>query len=316
MSETAGLGSLPEAALTAIAELAEPRPPGRLFYCAANSSEAAVKADGRDIPTHVAHCLELMFVQRGSMGVATPGQLLHLVPGHLLVIDIGVEHGEIRDDAPDVVFFAIHGTNVQFDRVSPDHPSESLSLIGRTDLTWIVDAIRREFARREPGFDRAVHALLEYLACILSRRIQRGSHLDVSWVWVRETIDNKAWQAMRTVLGHLAAHFREDTDVEALSRSVGYSSSHLNRFFMRHLGKTMSKCLRDFRIAHGRGLLLHTEIPISDVAQMVGYSDAASFRRAFESATGTKLKGYRKGGSGRERPLNTTAWSDVPQPGS
>jgi len=149
-----------DVALSIIAELAEPRSAANFFYCPASAASEPARTGGRVVSTHTAYCTELMFVRRGSMAVATPAQLFHLVPGHLLTVDTGVEHGEIHEDESEEVYVGLSHTSAQLDW---DRRGSTLHLIGGTDLTYLIGAIRRELSSREWGFERAVHGILEHL---------------------------------------------------------------------------------------------------------------------------------------------------------
>ena len=83
--------------------------------------------------------------------------------------------------------------------------------------------------------------------------------------------------------------------VAGLSQAVGVSERHLLRLFRDHLGETPTEYLLRVRLERARALLVQTDLSVSDIAAMVGYSAVAHFSRAYRQAFGkTPSAGRRK----------------------
>jgi AraC-like DNA-binding protein len=64
------------------------------------------------------------------------------------------------------------------------------------------------------------------------------------------------------------------------------SSKTLNKHFKRLTGKTVPGFIRDERLEWARGLLNEGKKQVSEVAEMIGYSDTANFIRSFKKKYG------------------------------
>jgi AraC-like DNA-binding protein len=247
------------------------------------------------VQTHVAAYPELIFVRQGLLEIVSPVGVVRISPGQLLVIDPGVEHGEVHRGNYDAVFFVLHNTNVYFYEMATGEREMSIYLLGGTDLRYITDAIRSELIDRFPEFEASVHGLLEHLACLLIRRIRRGSYLRMPWMGDPLSMDKRAWLAVQRSLAYLAGHLGDPIDAQDVAESVGYSPGYLNRLFGRFFGTSVTRCLRDLRLTRARDLLQNSNLPVAEIAERVGYSDPSNFRRAFVAMTGVPLKAFRSG---------------------
>ncbi len=64
------------------------------------------------------------------------------------------------------------------------------------------------------------------------------------------------------------------------------SPRHLSRLLTRFTGKPPAQYITHARMDRARGLLLHSELPIKEVAATVGYPDVHHFTRAFAAHFG------------------------------
>lgn len=78
----------------------------------------------------------------------------------------------------------------------------------------------------------------------------------------------------------------EEITVEALAARYGASPDRLERSFRAELGETPGRYLRKLRLRRARDLLVHSRMPVREVALSCGYSDPSAFSRAFRAAFG------------------------------
>ena len=82
--------------------------------------------------------------------------------------------------------------------------------------------------------------------------------------------------------------------LKTLSEAFHYSESFLSRLIHRQSGKTFSKIVQDCRIMHGKELLESTNIPISRICEIIGYSSPEHFSRIFKREYQVSPSDYRK----------------------
>lgn len=77
-----------------------------------------------------------------------------------------------------------------------------------------------------------------------------------------------------------------DLSIHALAREAGYTEAQFIRLFRRCFGCTPKQCLIDLRMDKAKLLLCSTDLPVSEVAFRVGYTDPLYFSRLFHRRTG------------------------------
>lgn len=70
----------------------------------------------------------------------------------------------------------------------------------------------------------------------------------------------------------------------SLAKESGMSRSKFAKVFAEMLGTTPMDFVSRTRLTRGRELLLSTSLPVSDIAETVGFSSRSYFSRAFRAA--------------------------------
>ena len=83
-------------------------------------------------------------------------------------------------------------------------------------------------------------------------------------------------------------HLGDDLSVNTLARKVCMSPSHFNRAFKSVLGSTPAAFVENLRINEARRRLSSPRKTVESVAELVGFSNADEFRRAFQKRFGEK----------------------------
>lgn len=82
-------------------------------------------------------------------------------------------------------------------------------------------------------------------------------------------------------------------NVSDLSIRFDVSLSYLSRTFKQITGQGINEYIHQVRIQHAKELLTQTDLPISQVAEKVGYSSSNAFIRAYRNAEGVPPGAYR-----------------------
>ncbi len=89
-------------------------------------------------------------------------------------------------------------------------------------------------------------------------------------------------------------NLHEDLTVNTLARRVCMSPSHFNRAFKSVFGNTPAEFVETLRINEAKRRLAIPKRTLDTIAASVGFSDAQTFRRAFERRLGAKPRSYLK----------------------
>ncbi|MGR3963884.1 AraC family transcriptional regulator [Pseudomonas sp. 910_23] len=102
-----------------------------------------------------------------------------------------------------------------------------------------------------------------------------------------------AYQRLAAVDEHIRAHFNRRVTLGELTRIAGISVAQLERYCKRVFHLTPRQMIQKVRLEHARRLL-HTELPITEVALQCGYTDHSAFTRQFKASTGFTPRQYRQ----------------------
>lgn len=91
----------------------------------------------------------------------------------------------------------------------------------------------------------------------------------------------------------MTAHLEQDLSVELMASRVSLCARQFSRRFAMEFGNTPASFLRRLRLDEARRRLSAPECTVEGVARSVGFSNADSFRRAFERCFGIAPSAYR-----------------------
>ena len=100
-------------------------------------------------------------------------------------------------------------------------------------------------------------------------------------------------RALRRVREYIAAHLEEHISVQGLARIVGLSMYHFARAFKQSEGVTPHHFLLRCRVKRAQELLADTELPLSEIALAVGFSDQSHCARRFREFVGVTPSRYK-----------------------
>lgn len=124
-----------------------------------------------------------------------------------------------------------------------------------------------------------------------------------------ELLEETLIKALQEVLDHLknkeikpvafARQYIEENKglhikLEDLAKNAGFSYSYFSHLFKKETGKTLTEYIQMVRIETAKKLLVEKERSVSEVAELVGYSDIKFFTKQFKKALGVSPNEYRK----------------------
>lgn len=96
------------------------------------------------------------------------------------------------------------------------------------------------------------------------------------------------------IIDYLDRHYVEDLSVAELSANFNMSSSYFAHFFKQYAQKSVIEYVNETRIMHAKNFLEKEDLPISEIALRVGFSDINYFSRKFKAITGITPTEYKK----------------------
>ena len=87
-------------------------------------------------------------------------------------------------------------------------------------------------------------------------------------------------------------HYAEPLDLDGLAASAGVSKYHFLRCFAATYGRTPALYLAERRIERAQDLLRATNLTVTEVCFLVGYSSLGSFSTRFRQLVGVSPSAY------------------------
>ncbi len=150
-----------------------------------------------------------------------------------------------------------------------------------------VEHLRAEYgaAGRSSAPTRRQHELLRHLLSALLLRVEdcavtetAAARPDDTFACFRETVDRD-----------FAAH----RDVAHYARTLGWSPRTLSRAARKATGANAKQVIDGRVVLEARRLLAHTELPVTTIAQRLGFEDASNFSSYFARTASTSPTAFR-----------------------
>jgi transcriptional regulator GlxA family with amidase domain len=100
-------------------------------------------------------------------------------------------------------------------------------------------------------------------------------------------------RAKGRVLEYIVTHLNENITNDALAEVAGLSVCHFARMFKQTVGVSPNRYVLQCRIEWARELLADTDMPLSEIAIVTGFSDQSHYTRWFREIIGVTPGSYR-----------------------
>jgi AraC family transcriptional activator of pobA len=154
-----------------------------------------------------------------------------------------------------------------------------------TECANLFAQVAREFRAQHPG---RVHALLASATLLAVQYLRRrGEHFK------RERGQGERDVLVKRYLALVEQHYREHQPLSFYALALGVTPDHLSRT-CRHVARQSAlQILHERLMLEARRLLAYSSLSVAQVAQQLGYDDAAYFSKFFSRAVGNTPSEYR-----------------------
>lgn len=247
----------------------------------------------------------LYYVTEGTAQVELPSGIYTLLPNHLYYIPAYTMHSYVCDS--EFSHYYIH--------IYEDHQSD-MSLLDDWELPFEVNAdaldvelFKRlcyinpfmklpqsdplvydnhqtlvnniQMNQRRPFCDKVESRGILYI--LMSRFLKYGTPKT-------EVKDDRIHQILNYIRKNICNHL----DIDMLADKACMSKDHFIRVFKRETGETPNVYITKRKLEKAELTLVTTDMPVKNIADMLGYDDGSYFNRIFKKNAGVTPQQYRK----------------------
>ncbi len=173
-----------------------------------------------------------------------------------------------------------------FGQLLDDSPMEEQWQRALKALDWYRgdrEELRRAFFRFRQYSATEIDAYTEILKAL------------ASYIQLEGMIRTAEHTDMQKLELYLNEHYMEKLSLQSISADLGIGRTKLCALAKKLSGgNTLTQMISERRVSAAKNALLHTDDPVSVVAERVGFSDYNYFTKIFKSVTGKTPSAYRK----------------------
>lgn len=214
-----------------------------------------------------------MIVMAGGRGVLDGEKPVDLTVGTVCLVPPGTAHVERASDPVEIVWIGLVGSRieaVELKQVTVAHIEEGPRLARRM---W-------DIATRD---HRVVGPQLDGMALMLFD----------SFLQSIESTEQAEHKRIEHAIDYLRANFNDDIIVSDVADACGYSEGYFYRKFKEVTGRTPIQYLAELRIEEAKRWLVHSDLPIGEIAVHVGFVNTHYFSRVFRETAGASASEFR-----------------------
>lgn len=99
---------------------------------------------------------------------------------------------------------------------------------------------------------------------------------------------------LQHIFQYIESHYEENITLDDVADFIHLSSSECSRFFRRAVGEPLFRYIISYRVHRSLTLLIHTDLPIAEIAEQVGFNSQSYFTTRFSELKQISPQQFRK----------------------
>lgn len=232
----------------------------------------------------------LLYIQSGWISTELDGTSVHITAGGFVFYPPGTRQLYAFSKEGNAISYWIHFTGTAIEDALTDLPYKR-TFCGQVDERMQFESLLHQLSQTHHMRGSAClldeGGLLLQILAILSRSVNRQESTECSEI--------------RAAAAYLCEHFIQPLSLADCAARLHLSVSRFSHLFTKTIGTSPYQYLLRLRLDRACELLLHTELDIRHIAQLVGFDDPSYFSRLFRRRFG-KTPGAFRAAYSREQP--------------
>ena len=238
-----------------------------------NVTSSRYGGDWHSVP-HTHNHTELFYIVGGKGQFFIEDKVFPVDVNNLVVINPNVTHTEASLNAQPLEYIVLGIEGITL--ASGENANGQFCLLDHFESAEISGCLRnilREMEQKSPGYEDVCQAFME----ILVIRLMRSTTLSVATE--PQTIAGNRQCAL--VRRYIDDHFKEALTLDLLAEEAHMNKYYLSHAFKKEYGVSPINYMLSRRIDESKYLLAETDLSLSRIAQLLGFSSLSYFSQAF-----------------------------------
>lgn len=250
-----------------------------------NVGSARYGGDWHSVP-HTHHYAELFYVVSGKGLFQIENEQYPVSTQQLIIVNPNVIHTEVSYQSSPLEYIVLGIEGLEF---TPDTQEESrFQILDYKDNSSILTCLRNILLETEkalPGFETICRAYMEILIVRLMR--------DTTFHLTSDPLPASSSQCA-AVRRYIDSHFKEPLTLDHLAEIAHINKYYLAHSFKEEFGISPISYQLNRRIEESCYLLQQTDMSLSEIAQVLGFSSSSYFSQLFRKTKEISPSDYRK----------------------
>lgn len=242
--------------------------------------------DWHSVP-HTHNHTELFFIVSGKGQFLIQDQVFPVDANNLVIINPNILHTEVSLNVQPLEYIVLGISGIEI--ATSEKSNGSFCVLDHYESVEISSCLRnilREMELKNAGYEDICQAYME----ILIIRLMRNTALTIQ----EEPQTFSGNRQCAAVKRYIDLHFKEPLTLEQLSREAHMNKYYLAHAFKREYGVSPINYMISRRIEESKYLLAETDLSMSQVAQILGFSSLSYFSQVFRKTQAVSPMEFRK----------------------
>lgn len=251
-----------------------------------NVSSSKYGGDWHSVP-HTHNHTELFFIVSGKGQFLIEDQIFPVDVNNLVIINPNVSHTEDSLNAQPLEYIVLGIDGVELATSANSNGQFCiLDHFSSVEISSCLRNILREMELKNTGYEDICQAYME----ILIIRLMRNTALSVQ----TEPQGISSNRQCAAVKRYIDMHFKEPLTLAHLSEEAHMNKYYLSHAFKQEYGISPINYLISRRINESKYLLTETDLSMSQIAQLLGFSSLSYFSQSFRKTQGVSPMEFRQ----------------------
>lgn len=251
-----------------------------------NIASSRYGGDWHSVP-HTHNHTELFFIVSGKGQFLIQDQFFPVGINNLVIINPNVLHTEDSLNAQPLEYIVLGIDGIEL--ANDENSNGQFSILDHMESVEISGCLRnilREMEQKSTGYEDVCQAYME----ILIIRLMRSTTLSVP----SEPQISSGNRQCAAVRRYIDLHFKEPLTLEQLAEESHMNKYYLSHSFKREYGTSPINYMISRRIEESKYLLAETDLSMTQIAQLLGFSSLSYFSQVFRRTQSVSPLEYRQ----------------------